>query len=66
MKVFRFIFALIKFIVFGEEVTEAEAKARMAQCNTCIFRQDKKCGKCGCDLHKKTKWSSESCPINRW
>ena len=66
MKVFRFIYALIKFIIYGEEVTEEEAKARMAECNTCIFKRDLNCGKCGCNLSRKTKWSSESCPVKRW
>ena len=53
-------------VLFGEEVTEEEAKERMRICNGCLFKEGRNCGKCGCDLSKKTKWSSESCPIKRW
>jgi len=66
MKVLRFLFALLKFIIFGEEVTEEEAKARMSVCKGCPFIEDHNCGVCGCNLEKKTKWSSESCPKNKW
>lgn len=66
MKAIRFIIALFKFILWGEEVTSDEKQARLAICEGCQFREDTKCGKCGCYLTKKTSWSSESCPENKW
>lgn len=66
MKAIRFIIALFKFILWGEEVTGEEKQSRLAICETCEFREDKKCGKCGCYLIKKTSWSSESCPEKKW
>ncbi len=66
MKVLQFLFALLKFIIYGEEVTEEEANARMSICKKCPHKENLNCGLCKCNLEKKTKWSSESCPENKW
>ncbi len=66
MKLIKFIIALLKFILYGEEVTQEEKNIRLNICNTCAFKHYNKCGKCGCYLDKKTSWSSESCPENKW
>jgi len=66
MRLFRFAIALFKYLLWGEEVTADEKKARLAVCEPCEFREDKKCGICGCYLEKKASWSSESCPENKW
>lgn len=66
MKILRFILALIRFILFGEEVTREVKDQRLSICQTCPMKQDKKCGYCGCYLDKKASWSSESCPENKW
>jgi topoisomerase IA-like protein len=66
MKVLRFFIALFKYLLWGEEVTEEEKHSRLAVCETCEFREGKRCGKCGCYLEKKASWSSESCPENKW
>ena len=56
MKLIKFIVALVKFILYGEEVTQEEKNNRLNICNTCPFKHYNKCGKCGCYLDKKNKW----------
>ena len=52
MKVIRFIIALTKYIIWGDQVTTDKYNNRMAICD--------------CYLKKKAKWSTESCPQNKW
>jgi hypothetical protein len=66
MRAIRFIIALFKFILWGEEVTSDEKQARLEICGSCELRMGKRCGECGCYLEKKASWSSESCPENKW
>mgnify|MGYP003119704325 CR=1 FL=1 len=66
IRFFRFIKALIKYIIWGEEVTQKVYDERIAQCENCTNRCGKRCCVCGCYLHTKAQWSSESCPENKW
>ncbi len=66
MRVFRFILALIKYIIWGEQVTQEVYDKRLAKCERCDERCGKTCCVCGCYLNKKLQWSSESCPKNKW
>jgi len=46
----------------GKEVFEQ----RIAVCNTCPWRKDEKCSKCGCFIDVKAKWGTSTCPDDRW
>ena len=46
----------------GKEVFEK----RIAVCNTCPWRKDEKCSKCGCFIDIKAKWGTSTCPDDRW
>ena len=65
-RIFRFIQAIIKRWIYGEEVTYETFIERNLQCLNCLERQDTICGKCGCPLHKKTRWTTEECPLKKW
>jgi len=39
---------------------------RMPICNSCEFKTDEFCGKCGCLLEAKTRVMSEQCPEGFW
>lgn len=45
--------------------TEAQEK-RLELCTVCEFRNEERCGYCGCNLQLKTSWPRESCPKGRW
>ena len=65
-RIFRFIIALTKYIIWGNRVSVDKYNNRMAICKTCDERCGRKCCVCGCYLTKKLKWSTESCPKNKW
>ena len=65
-KVFRFIWALTKFIFIGDTVDAHAYNLRLDKCYSCKHLLDNKCGVCGCYVKKKAKWSTESCPKNKW
>ena len=61
--------ALKEHVVDGvKHVSEEEYKARLEQCDQCIYRDNNHClhASCGCNLSHKAKWRSEDCPIGRW
>ena len=66
MRVFRFIWALIKYMIKGDHVNQREYDTRLEICSNCKDRCGKTCCLCGCYLSKKAKWSTESCPKNKW
>ena len=66
IRFFRFIKALIKYIIWGDQVTADKYNSRIAICDTCSDKCGKTCCICGCYLHKKAKWSTEECPKNKW
>lgn len=66
MRIFKFIQALFKYLIWGDRVSVDKYNTRMSICDTCTYRCGTKCGVCGCYLTKKAKWSTESCPKNKW
>ena len=61
-----FIIALSKYLIWGDHVTVDKYNNRIAICNQCSDKCGSKCCVCGCYLNKKAKWSTESCPKNKW
>lgn len=66
MKVLRFIYALIKYLLFGENVNKLIYNNRISICNSCKYLYFNKCSLCGCYVKKKAKWTTEKCPKNKW
>lgn len=65
-RIFRFIKALFKYILFGQDVSSDIHLYRYNICLSCKHLNGKKCNICGCYVKTKTRWSTESCPINKW
>lgn len=66
MVVIRFIKALVKYLIWGEQVEQRVYDQRMMICTSCNDRCGNKCCLCGCYVSKKAQWSTESCPKNKW
>jgi len=66
IRVFRFIYALIKFILIGDTVDDNKYNTRLVICDNCKDKCGRTCCICGCYIKKKAKWSTESCPKNKW
>jgi hypothetical protein len=49
-----------------EDQIEREAKRRLEICYECPFREDSKCGACGCQLQAKARSKSSTCPKDKW
>jgi hypothetical protein len=51
-------------------VSSTEHARRLELCLACpewrVKRGRGRCQLCGCAVHAKARWSSESCPIGRW
>ena len=56
MRIFKFILALFKYLIWGDRVSVDKYNTRMAICDSCTYRCGTKCGVCGCYLTKKAKW----------
>ncbi len=65
-RIFRFLTSLIRYWLYGEPVTFEKYVERLIECHNCEYREEDLCGKCGCFLHKKARWTTESCPKNKW
>lgn len=65
-RIFRFLKALIKYWLWGEEVSYEDYVNRLIECHNCEHRREGLCGVCGCFLHKKARWSTEECPKKKW
>lgn len=67
---FRFIRALLRYAIYGhfKKVEFGEYAERLNTCSKCehINRDKWTCGICGCYLTKKAKWSTETCPTEKW
>lgn len=54
------------------ELPKEKQLERLSICNTCEFKyrlqhQDfDRCGKCGCDISRTSKWAQLDCPIGLW
>ena len=68
MRIFRFIKALWKYIMYGKRVPFEEFVYRLGVCRDCPFLNFEKwnCKVCGCYVTKKTKMSTEKCPKGKW
>jgi hypothetical protein len=60
----------IKFIkITGEtpnNLSEEDKASRIDICNSCPFKKDDICTKCGCIIAVKTSFEYESCPEGKW
>ena len=67
-RVFRFIKAVWRYILYGKRVTFNQFVDRLDICRDCpnLKKDNWTCGICGCYLDKKTKMSTEKCPENKW
>jgi len=65
-RLIRFIIALFKYIIWGDQVTNDKYISRIKICDSCSDKCGSKCCICGCYLSKKARWSTESCPKNKW
>jgi len=65
-RLIRFIIALFKYIIWGDQVTNDKYISRITICDSCSDKCGSKCCICGCYLSKKARWSTESCPKNKW
>lgn len=65
-----FSFELIKRAMMGEAlmVSEKVQEERMTVCRSCEFYDgsQNRCTQCGCWLEQKTKFSLDSCPLQKW
>jgi hypothetical protein len=50
----------------GAKVSEEEYTDRLKECDSCEWRNGKRCMKCGCFVTLKATWSSADCPIGKW
>lgn len=70
IRFFRFIKALLRYAIYGhfKNTTFKKYSERISICVECenLVAKDWTCNICGCYLDKKAKWSTESCPINKW
>lgn len=66
IRIFRFIWALIKYLCFGSAVSTTVYQHRLGKCNSCPQLAQSVCSLCGCNVKWKAKWSTEVCPKNKW
>lgn len=64
--IFRFIKALTKYILFGQDVSDDIRKHRLELCMSCEHLKGKRCGECGCFVKPKTRMSTEECVKGKW
>ena len=74
-RLFRFIKALWRYILYGNKVGFVEYVSRLDECCLCghFGSRDNPpnpnkwiCSECGCYVTKKAKMSTEKCPIGKW
>lgn len=67
-RVFRFIRALYRYILYGKRVDFDTYVGRLEKCRDCgmVDRDGWSCGSCGCYLVHKAKMDTEDCPEKRW
>lgn len=60
----------IKFIkisgISPNHLPDEEIQVRLDICNSCPFKKDEICTKCGCMISVKTSIDYESCPEGKW
>lgn len=67
-RLFRFVKALWKYILYGHRVSFDLFKTRIICCSLCknLNKERWVCSICGCYVVKKTQMNTEECPIKRW
>lgn len=51
----------------GSLVTDDIYTSRLEVCEGCsLFRNDKRCSKCGCQMNLKAKFKFAECPEGKW
>ncbi|MEJ7592632.1 MAG: DUF6171 family protein [Planctomycetaceae bacterium] len=66
-KVWNFTSAVAAFVSDGMTLVDNETyAARMAVCETCEYRSNNQCRKCGCNLTLKASGRAFECPIGKW
>lgn len=68
MRVIRFLKAIVKYILYGQQTSIDIYIDRLTICRNCKNFNCEKwiCKKCGCYLDKKAKMNTESCPDDKW
>ncbi len=66
MRIFRFIWAILKHLFIGGNVANEVYLNRLNYCKECEHRDDQVCSICGCYVDYKTRWASEECPLKKW
>jgi len=66
MKIIRFIYALLKYLILGKTVSKTVYDTRISLCQSCKYLNKGTCELCGCFVKHKAKWSTEYCPKNNW
>jgi hypothetical protein len=65
-KVSNFLISMLDFVADPSFVTKEEYGERLKICNTCPFRVQNSCGKCGCNLSLKARGHAFHCPEKKW
>lgn len=65
-KIGNFLSSMLDFVADPSFVTKEEYGERLRICNTCPFRVQNSCGKCGCNLSIKAKGHAFHCPEKKW
>lgn len=67
-RIFRFLKALWRYILYGHRVSFDLFTTRINCCSSCKHLNKDKwmCNICGCYVVKKTQMDTEECPIKRW
>ncbi len=68
--IFRALKAIFRRVFFGRDISKKEYENRLSVCNDCLFKRRSlhgdRCGVCKCILKMKARWSTESCPKDKW
>jgi len=67
-RIFRFIKALWRYILYGKRTTFEIYCLRLNCCSYCRHFKEENwtCGICGCFVVKKAKMDTEACPERKW
>lgn len=68
MRIIRFLKAIVKYILYGQQTPIDIYIDRLTICKSCSNFNNEKwtCKICGCYLDKKAKMNTESCPEDKW
>jgi len=65
-RIFIFLQAIFRYLIKGKKVSNEIFIKRVGICSSCEYLNGGNCGKCGCVIPIKAKWSTEKCPIEKW